>query len=100
MNFTWRNPPVHHWYAAKSPGLSIQCRSSRAHQTALARLRSGHLRSITFVQGVKSFYTCSCSLLAFPAHLLDCWGISLRQLYEEQDLVSETIMRKGQMDLL
>ncbi|GFX48598.1 RNase H domain-containing protein [Trichonephila clavipes] len=33
MNLTWRNPPAHHWYVAKSPGLSIQCRSSRAHQT-------------------------------------------------------------------
>ncbi|GFV86673.1 RNase H domain-containing protein [Trichonephila clavipes] len=40
MNLTWRNPPAHHWYAAKSLGLSIQCRSSRAHQTALARFRS------------------------------------------------------------
>ncbi|GFU14763.1 uncharacterized protein TNCV_2806891 [Trichonephila clavipes] len=87
MNLTSRNPPAHHWYAAKSPGLSIQCRSSRAHQTAMAHLRSGHLRSMTFVQGVKSFFTCSCSLLASLAHLLDCWGISLRQLYEEQDLV-------------
>ncbi|GFV55693.1 RNase H domain-containing protein [Trichonephila clavipes] len=72
MNLTWRNPPTHHWYAAKSPGLSIQCRSSRAHQTALARLRSGHLHSMTFVQGVKSFFTCPCSLLASPALLLDC----------------------------
>ncbi|GFU13016.1 uncharacterized protein TNCV_1457411 [Trichonephila clavipes] len=95
MNLTWRNPPAHHWYAAKSPGLSIQCRSSRAHQTALARLRRGHLRFMTFVQGVKSFFTCLCSLLAFPTHLLDCWGISLQQLYEEQDLVCETIMPKG-----
>ncbi|GFW28649.1 RNase H domain-containing protein [Trichonephila clavipes] len=57
MNLIWRNPPAHHWYAAKSHGLSIQCRSSRAHQTALARLRSGHLHSMTFVQGVKSFFT-------------------------------------------
>ncbi|GFY24160.1 uncharacterized protein TNCV_1012131 [Trichonephila clavipes] len=100
MNLTWRNRPAHHWYAAKSPGLSIQCRSSRAHQTALARLRSGHLRSMTLVQGVKFFFTCSCSLLASPAHLLDCWGISLRQLYEEQDLVCDTITRIGQMDLV
>ncbi|GFU96448.1 phosphatidylinositide phosphatase SAC2 [Trichonephila clavipes] len=45
MNLTWRNPPAHHWYAAKTPGLSLQCRSSRAHQTALAHFRSGHLRS-------------------------------------------------------
>ncbi|GFW56687.1 uncharacterized protein TNCV_4067671 [Trichonephila clavipes] len=86
--------------AAKSPDLSIQCRSSRAHQTALACLRSGHLRSMTFVQGVKSFFTCPSSLPASPAHLLDCWGISLRQFYEEQGLVCETIMRKGQMDLV
>ncbi|GFT95961.1 uncharacterized protein TNCV_312741 [Trichonephila clavipes] len=100
MNLTWRNPPAHHWYADKSPGLSIQCRSSRTHQTALAHFRSGHLRSVTFVQGVKSFFTCPCSLLASPAHLLDCWGISLRQLYEEQGLLYETFTRKGQMDLV
>ncbi|GFV38173.1 RNase H domain-containing protein [Trichonephila clavipes] len=87
MNLTWRNSPAHHWYAAKSPGLPIQCRSSRAHQTALSCLRSGHLRSMTFAQGVKCFFTCPFSLLASPAHLLDCWGISLRQLYEEHDLV-------------
>ncbi|GFT21799.1 RNase H domain-containing protein, partial [Trichonephila clavipes] len=50
MNLTWRKPPAYHWYAAKSPDLSIiQCRSSRAHQTALAHFRSGHLRSMTFV---------------------------------------------------
>ncbi|GFW08143.1 uncharacterized protein TNCV_2979101 [Trichonephila clavipes] len=78
MNLTWRNPPAHHWYAAKSPGLSIQCRSSRAHQTALARFRSGHLRSMTFVQEVKSFFTCPCSLPASPAHLLDCWGSCMK----------------------
>ncbi|GFV54802.1 uncharacterized protein TNCV_4201941 [Trichonephila clavipes] len=77
MNLTWRNPPVHHWYAAKSPGPSIQCRSSRAHQTALTRFRSSHLRSTTFVLGVKSFFTCPCCLLASLAHLLDCWGIFL-----------------------
>ncbi|GFW41868.1 uncharacterized protein TNCV_5771 [Trichonephila clavipes] len=75
-------------------------RSSRVHQTGLTRFRRGHLRSMTFVQGVKSFFTCPCSLLASPAHLLDCWGIFLRQLYEEQDLVCDTITRKGQMDLV
>ncbi|GFX54752.1 RNase H domain-containing protein [Trichonephila clavipes] len=49
MNLTWQNPPAHHWYAAKSPSLSLQCRSSRAHQTALERLRSGHLLSTTSI---------------------------------------------------
>ncbi|PRD25225.1 UNVERIFIED_CONTAM: Prolyl 4-hydroxylase subunit alpha-1 [Trichonephila clavipes] len=26
MNMTWRNPPAHHWYAAKSPGLFLSCK--------------------------------------------------------------------------
>ncbi|GFV55390.1 RNase H domain-containing protein [Trichonephila clavipes] len=51
MNLIWRNPPAHHWYAAQSPGLSIRCKSSRVHPMALARFRSGHLRSMPFVQG-------------------------------------------------
>ncbi|GFY31108.1 uncharacterized protein TNCV_4360151 [Trichonephila clavipes] len=46
--------------AAKSSGLSLQCRSSRAHQTALTSFRSCHLRGMTLVQGVKSFFTCPC----------------------------------------
>ncbi|GFW87972.1 uncharacterized protein TNCV_216441 [Trichonephila clavipes] len=63
MNLTWRNPPAHHYYAAKSPGLSLDCRSSRALQMAMARFRSGHLRGMTFVQGVQSFLTYPLSLL-------------------------------------
>ncbi|GFU68363.1 hypothetical protein TNCV_3077511 [Trichonephila clavipes] len=51
MNLTWRNPPAHHWKAAKSPGLSLQFRSSSALQTALASLRSSHLGGMTFMQG-------------------------------------------------
>ncbi|GFW32670.1 uncharacterized protein TNCV_3679181 [Trichonephila clavipes] len=70
-NLTLRNPPVQHWYEAKSPGLSLQCRSSRALETAIARFRIGHLCSMTFVQGVKSFFTCPLFLPASPAHLLD-----------------------------
>ncbi|GFU52911.1 uncharacterized protein TNCV_1142191 [Trichonephila clavipes] len=77
MNVSLRNPPAYHWYPVKSSGLSMKCRSSRAHQTALVRFRSGYLRSMTFVQGIKSFFTCPCSLLASPAQLLDCRGISL-----------------------
>ncbi|GFU83582.1 uncharacterized protein TNCV_2125101 [Trichonephila clavipes] len=100
MNLIWRRPATHYWYATKSPGLSIQCRYSRDHQTALACFRSGHLRSMTFVQLVKSFFTCPCSLPASPAHLLDFWGISLRQLCEEQDLACDTITQERQIDLV
>ncbi|GFV51681.1 uncharacterized protein TNCV_1320371 [Trichonephila clavipes] len=72
MNSSWRDPPPHHSYAAEIPALSLQCRRSRAHQTHLARFRSGHLRGVTFVQGVKSFFTCPYSLPASSAHLLNC----------------------------
>ncbi|GFY35483.1 uncharacterized protein TNCV_195861 [Trichonephila clavipes] len=73
----------------------------QALKMALARFRSGHLRGMTFVRGgVKSFFTFPCSLLASPAHLLDYWGISLGQLFENQDLVCDILMRKGQMDLV
>ncbi|GFV18803.1 uncharacterized protein TNCV_4756901 [Trichonephila clavipes] len=74
MNLAWRNPSAQHWYAAKTPGLPIQCRSSRSHQTALTRFRSGHLRSMTFMKRVKSFFTCPCSLPTSPVPLLDCWA--------------------------
>ncbi|GFW32429.1 uncharacterized protein TNCV_675881 [Trichonephila clavipes] len=100
MNLTWRNPPDHHWYAAKSSVLFLQCWSSRAHQTALARFRSCPLPSMVLVFWVKSFFTCPCSLPASPAHILDCWGISLRQLFENQDMVCDTITRTGQMELV
>ncbi|GFV93988.1 uncharacterized protein TNCV_3573411 [Trichonephila clavipes] len=80
MNLTWRNPPAHHWYAAKNPSLSLQSRRPRTLQTALARFRSGHLRGMTLVQGVKSFLACPCSLLASPAHLLDFWAFPRHSL--------------------
>ncbi|GFU70513.1 uncharacterized protein TNCV_2511691 [Trichonephila clavipes] len=51
MNWTWRNPPAHHRYAAKSSGLSLHCRRTRALQTASTRFKSGYLRDMTFVQG-------------------------------------------------
>ncbi|GFU76626.1 transposable element Tcb1 transposase [Trichonephila clavipes] len=39
-NLTWRNPFAHLWYAAKSLGLSLQCRKSRGFQTALGTLEA------------------------------------------------------------
>ncbi|GFX14590.1 hypothetical protein TNCV_4015881 [Trichonephila clavipes] len=55
----------------KSPGLSLQCRGSRAQQTALEPLELSTFRGMNFVQEEQSFFTCSCSLPASPVHLLD-----------------------------
>ncbi|GBM85041.1 hypothetical protein AVEN_248971-1 [Araneus ventricosus] len=38
-------PPTHDWYAGNRPGLSLQSVGTRSAQTALARLRSGHIKS-------------------------------------------------------
>ncbi|GFT34028.1 hypothetical protein TNCV_4384771 [Trichonephila clavipes] len=74
-------------------------RLSRILQTALVRFRSGHLRGMIFVQGLKSFFTYRCSLCASP-DFLDCWGISEGQLFGDQDQACDILRRNGQMDLV
>ncbi|GFV87839.1 hypothetical protein TNCV_781211 [Trichonephila clavipes] len=82
--------------AAKSPVLSLQCRCSRVHQTALARFRSGHMRGMNFVKGVKSLLASALFLLL----MLIFFIIPLRQFFEDQGLVCDIIIRKGQMNLV
>ncbi|GFT74747.1 peptidase S1 domain-containing protein [Nephila pilipes] len=45
------------------------------------RLRAGHIKSLKFVDKEKTYS--SCSLLASPAHLIECIGASPRQLWRE-----------------
>ncbi|GBN96567.1 hypothetical protein AVEN_240704-1 [Araneus ventricosus] len=40
--------------------------------TALARLRSGHIKSLRFVDRKDLFLSCPCSCPASPAHVIDC----------------------------
>ncbi|GBN27780.1 hypothetical protein AVEN_5198-2-1, partial [Araneus ventricosus] len=68
VNSTWKVPPAHEWYAGNRPGLSPQSEGTRSAQTALARLRSGHIKSLKFVDKEKTFllslflpcFSCSC----------------------------------------
>ncbi|GBM02562.1 hypothetical protein AVEN_178493-1 [Araneus ventricosus] len=48
-NSAWKNPPTHDWYAGNRPGLSLQSVGTRSAQIALARLRSGHIKSLKFI---------------------------------------------------
>ncbi|GBN49590.1 hypothetical protein AVEN_62223-1, partial [Araneus ventricosus] len=54
-NSTWKVPPAHEWYAGNRPGLSLQSEGTRSAQTALARLRSGHIKSLKFVDKEKTY---------------------------------------------
>ncbi|GBL88364.1 hypothetical protein AVEN_103024-1 [Araneus ventricosus] len=53
-NSTWKVPPAHEWYGGNRPGLSLQSEGTRSAQTALARLRSGHIKSMKFVDKEKT----------------------------------------------
>ncbi|GBM50334.1 hypothetical protein AVEN_142343-1 [Araneus ventricosus] len=66
-NSAWRNPPTHDWYAGNRPGLSLQSVGTRSAQTALARLRSGHIKSLKFIDKEKTFSSCPCSCPTSPA---------------------------------
>ncbi|GBM37021.1 hypothetical protein AVEN_31866-1 [Araneus ventricosus] len=67
-NSTWKVPSAHEWYAGNRPGLSLQSEGTIPAQTALARLRSGHIKSLKFVDKEKTFllplflscFSCSC----------------------------------------
>ncbi|GBN52332.1 hypothetical protein AVEN_232996-1 [Araneus ventricosus] len=100
-NSAWKNPPTHDWYAGNRPGLSLQSVGSRSAQTALARLHSGHIKSLKFIDREKTFSSCPCSCPASPAHIIDCIGASTRQLWsgEGKGLV-ELLERHGVMDLV
>ncbi|GFV34128.1 RNase H domain-containing protein [Trichonephila clavipes] len=66
----WMIPLVHPWYQSTYPGGSLVRGSSRRDQTALTRFFSGHLMSLTFVDGIKHFEICTCSSLPWPHFIL------------------------------
>ncbi|GBN60297.1 hypothetical protein AVEN_57279-1, partial [Araneus ventricosus] len=51
--------------------------------TVLARVRSGHVKSLKFVDKEKTYSSSPCSCPASPAHVIDCIVASARQLWSE-----------------
>ncbi|GBM73706.1 hypothetical protein AVEN_86649-1 [Araneus ventricosus] len=100
-NSTWKVPPAHEWYAGNRPGLSLQSEGTRSAQTALARLRSGHIKSLKFADKEKTYFSCPCSCPASPAHVIDCIGASARLLWiEGENGLVVLLKRHGIMDLV
>ncbi|GBO02666.1 hypothetical protein AVEN_63276-1 [Araneus ventricosus] len=100
-NSAWRNPPTHDWYVGNRPGLPLQSVGTRSVQTALAGLRSGHIKSLKFIDKEKTFSSCPCSCPASPAHIIDCTGASARQLWSGEGIgLVELLERQGVMDLV
>ncbi|GBO18753.1 hypothetical protein AVEN_231389-1 [Araneus ventricosus] len=74
VNISWWHPTTHPWYRSESPGATIHFKGDRKNHTALARLSSGHLKTLRFSRGYKKFNICTkCNIIeATPQHLLDC----------------------------
>ncbi|GBN19100.1 hypothetical protein AVEN_79681-1 [Araneus ventricosus] len=87
-NSTWKVPPAHECYTGNRPGLSLQSEGARSAKTALARLRSGHIKFLKFVNKEKIYSSCPSSCPASSAHVIDCIGAS-----------SEPLWSQGKMDL-
>ncbi|GFX49846.1 hypothetical protein TNCV_784091 [Trichonephila clavipes] len=77
-------PPVHPWYQSKCPGSSLVRGSGRRDQTALTRFLSGHLMSLTFVDGIKHFEICTkrSSAQASLAIFYLVWGLPGRTWFK------------------
>ncbi|GBN57882.1 hypothetical protein AVEN_147524-1 [Araneus ventricosus] len=69
-----RHPPAHSWYCSEGPGAAVRLKGDKEDQVALARLSSGHLKTLRFSCGDKKFNICTkCNMIeATPQHLLDC----------------------------
>ncbi|GBM66283.1 hypothetical protein AVEN_239542-1 [Araneus ventricosus] len=80
----------------------LQTVGDRKDQTALARLTSGHLKTLRFSRGDKKFGICTkCNMIeATPQHLLDCVVLVYDELLKRPDFVLEVIKANDLMDLI
>ncbi|GBO21860.1 hypothetical protein AVEN_262512-1 [Araneus ventricosus] len=82
---------AHSWYRNEGPGATIHFKENRKDQTALARLASGHLKTLRFSRGDKKFNMCTkCNMIeAIPQHLLDCVALVYDDLLKRPEFVLE-----------
>ncbi|GFV94817.1 uncharacterized protein TNCV_1028151 [Trichonephila clavipes] len=76
--------------------------SSRRDQTAPTRFLSGHLMSLTFIDGIKHFEICTkCSSAQVSSgHILSCLGLTRQDLIQDPLLVLDFLRVHGLMDLI
>ncbi|GBN77401.1 hypothetical protein AVEN_59194-1 [Araneus ventricosus] len=102
VNISWRYPPSHSWYRSEGPGAAICFKGEMNDQTALARLSSGHLKTLRFSRGDKKFNVCTkCNMVeATPQHLLDCVTLVYDYLLKRPDFMLEVMKANNLMDLI
>ncbi|GFW61856.1 RNase H domain-containing protein [Trichonephila clavipes] len=95
-------PSNHHWYESKHPGSSFLLKCDRASQTAISRLKSGHIKSLFFCGGRKTFVLCTkCKTQqASPDHILGCLGLSREDVFSSPLLVLDFLRVNGLLGLV
>ncbi|GFV69932.1 transposable element Tc3 transposase [Trichonephila clavipes] len=85
----WRTPPNHHWFESRPPGSSSLLKCGTASQTAISRLKSGGIKSLSFCGDRKTFALCTkCKTQQVSAdHILDCLGLSREDFFSSPLLV-------------
>ncbi|GBN73100.1 hypothetical protein AVEN_268730-1 [Araneus ventricosus] len=67
----------------------------------IGQTRSGHIKSLKFVDKEKTYSFCPCSCPASPAHVIDCIGDSAGLLWSEgENGLVVLLERHGIMDLV
>nr|XP_042913188.1 uncharacterized protein LOC122273183 [Parasteatoda tepidariorum] len=99
---SWLVPPKHHWYQSTSPGGALNIRCNRKVQTALTRLISGHLKSLSFEGSIKIYPNCPrChNMQASPQHILDCLGLDKRDILNNTLMVADFLRVMNFMDIV
>ncbi|GBM17274.1 hypothetical protein AVEN_223806-1 [Araneus ventricosus] len=102
VNISWRHPPAHSWYRSQGPGATIHFKRDWKDQTALARLASGHFKTLRFPRGDKKFNICTKfnMIEATPQHLLDCVALVYDDLLKRPDFVLEVMKANDLTDLI
>ncbi|GBN41426.1 hypothetical protein AVEN_15294-1 [Araneus ventricosus] len=102
VNISWRHPPAHSWHRRESPGATIHFKVDRKEQTALARLTSGHLKTLRYSRGDKKFNICTkCIMIeATPQHLLDCVALVYDDMLKRPDFVLEVMKTNDFIDMI
>ncbi|GBN71666.1 hypothetical protein AVEN_268051-1, partial [Araneus ventricosus] len=102
VNISWRHPPAHSWYRSEGPGATIHFKGDRKAQTDLARLTSGHLKTLRFSRGDIKFNMCTkCNMIeATPQYLLDCAALVYDDLLKRPDFVLGVMKANDLIDLI
>ncbi|GBM24494.1 hypothetical protein AVEN_254011-1 [Araneus ventricosus] len=100
VHISSRHPPAHSWYRSEGPGSTIHFKGDSKDQTPLARLSSGHLKTLRFSRGDKKFnISTKCNLIeATPQHLLDCVALIYDDLLKPPDFVLKVMKANDLMD--